>query len=249
VTAFSYADTPYPVRADLAAAHRAFWEVLAGPGAWWSGVERVAIADEVRRARDCSLCRERKAALSPAMVDGSHDSGSALPLSAVDAIHRVVTDASRLSRSWVEKLQADGLSDAHYVELVGVVVAVVSLDSFHRGLGVPPEPLPVPRPGAPSGRRPASAVQESAWVPWIPSGKATGPEADLYPSSFQAPNVFKAMSLVPDAVRAMASLSRVQYIEPRLVALPGATAPGRAIDRTQMELIAGRVSALNECFY
>jgi len=172
-----------------------------------------------------------------------------LPDEAVDAVHRIVTDASRLSMSWLEKLQANGLSDAHYVELVGVVVATVSIDSFHRSLGLPLEPLPEPVDGVPSGYRPDSAVSGPAWVPWIPPGKADGPEADLYPGSFRTPNVHKAMSLVPDAVRAMGRLSKVQYIAPALVAAPGATTPGRAIDRSQMELIAGRVSALNECFY
>jgi alkylhydroperoxidase family enzyme len=58
-----------------------------------------------------------------------------------------------------------------------------------------------------------------------------------------------AMSLVPDAVRAMGRLSEAHYLRPALVALPDAEQPGRAIDRPQVELIAARVSALNECFY
>ena len=80
-------------------------------------------------------------------------------------------------------------------------------------------------------------------------GRAAGPEADLYPQAVQAPNVYMAMSLVPDAVRAMSRLSQAQYISPAIVAAPGRNEPGRAIDRSQIELIAGRVSALNECFY
>jgi len=249
MTPFSYADAAYPVRSDLAAAHRAYWEELARPGAWWSGSERVAIAAEVRRAQDCRLCRDRKAALSPAMVDGEHDHEGVLAPAAVDAIHRIVTDASRLSKSWLEKLQADGLGDAPYVELVGVVVAMVSIDSFHHNLGLALEPLPAPRAGSPTGYRPASALPGPAWVPWIPGGRASGKEADLYPGSSQTPNVYMAMSLVPDAVRAMARLSRVHYVSTAIVAAPGKNEPGRAIDRSQTELIAGRVSALNECFY
>ena len=57
------------------------------------------------------------------------------------------------------------------------------------------------------------------------------------------------MSLVPDAVRVMGRLSKVHYLSPGLVAAPDACEPGRAIDRPQIELIAARVSALNECFY
>lgn len=249
VTPFAYADWPHPIRADIGDAHRWYWERLARPGAWWTGAERVAIAAEVRRAPGCRLCTERKTALSPGMVAGEHDSDGRLPAPAVDAVHRIVTDASRLSKSWLEKLHADGLGDGHYVELVGVVVAVVSIDAFHHNLGLAPEPLPDPEPGAASGYRPPNAMPGAAWVPWIPGNRASGPEADLYPNASQAPNVYLAMSLVPDAVRAMGRLSQAQYISPAIVAAPGRNEPGRAIDRSQIELVAGRVSALNECFY
>jgi alkylhydroperoxidase family enzyme len=80
----------------------------------------------------------------------------------------------------------------------------------------------------------------------IPEGEARGAEADLYPG--KAPNVLRAMSLVPDAVRRMQDLSSAQYIPLDQLANPSAD-PGRALSRAQIELIAGRVSALNECFY
>ena len=103
-----YAAAPVPVRGDLAAAHRRAWEHLAGPGRYLGGAQRVAAAAEVRAAWSCTLCRERKQALSPFSVDGEHDHASASVLSdaAIDTVHRLVTDASRLSRSWVEKLEA-----------------------------------------------------------------------------------------------------------------------------------------------
>jgi alkylhydroperoxidase family enzyme len=248
MTRFDYTNAPYPVRPDLALAYRAYWEKLSAPGSWWTGAERVAIADEARRASSCALCAERKAALSPFSVDGEHDHGGQLPDAAVDAVHRLVSDASRLSKSWLEKLQASGLSDAQYVELLGVVVAVISIDSFHTALGFELEPLPTPQPGDPSRYRPASARPGDAWVAWIPADQATGAEADLYGGS-KAPNVAAAMSLVPDAVRAMKSLSAVQYTEMAKVADPTAGASAIALDRRQVELVAGRVSALNECFY
>ena len=54
------------------------------------------------------------------------------------------------------------------------------------------------------------------------------------------------MSLVPDAVRELQDLSASHYLPPKdIVRLR----QGRAIDRMQMEFVAGRVSALNECFY
>lgn len=64
----TYASGPVPVRADLLEAHRQVWDKLAEPGTWWTGAERVAIAAETRNARQCKLCQERKAALSPTAV-------------------------------------------------------------------------------------------------------------------------------------------------------------------------------------
>src|SRR5262245_894659 len=112
----SYAGAPYPIGSELGAAHSRFWSRLARPGSWWTGAERVAIAFEVRHARDCELCRRRKRSLSPYFVNGEHDRASDLPEVAVDAVHRLVTDASRLTREWLERSIADGLSVERYVE-------------------------------------------------------------------------------------------------------------------------------------
>lgn len=245
--AFAYAGVSFPVRDDLRRTHADAWRQLARPGSWWSGEQRIAIAAEVRAAPDCRLCAERKQALSPAAVEGEHDrAGPLLAEAAVDAVHRIVTDAPRLTQGYVEKLATEGIADAPYVELLSVAVCVTSIDAFHRALGLAPEPLPAPEPGEPARVRPASAVPDVGWLPMIPEGGASGPEADLYPA--KAPNVLRALSLVPDAVRQVRALSAAQYVPIEQVTDPGAD-PGRALTRPQIELLAGRVSALNECFY
>ena len=66
-------DSPLHIRDDLAAAQAKMLACLSEPGTWWTGAERRAIALEARAARDCTLCSERKAALSPFSVDGTHD--------------------------------------------------------------------------------------------------------------------------------------------------------------------------------
>jgi hypothetical protein len=132
------------------------------------------------------------------------------------------------------------------VELLGTLVAMVSIDSFCRGIGVPLHPLPAPQPGAPSRYRPPGAVQEDAWVPMIPADAATGAEADLYGGQ-PVGNVIRAMSLVPDEVRTLCDLSAAHYLPMGQVRDPSAAAG--ALHRMQMELIAGRVSALRQCFY
>jgi hypothetical protein len=244
--AISYSAALVPVRDDFAAAHTRFWQRLASPGTWWTGAERVAIAAEVRQARHCALCQARKAALTPAAVEGHHDHLGALPDAAVDVIHRVVTDPGRLSRQWFTEIMATGLSAEQYVEIIGTLVALVSIDSFCRGIGVPLHSLPEPQPGAPSQYRPPGAIQEDAWVPMIPVERATGAEADLYGGQAVG-NVIRAMSLVPDEVRTLHDVSAAHYLPMGQVRDPSA-ATG-ALNRMQMELIAGRVSALRQCFY
>jgi hypothetical protein len=241
----SYADAPVPVRDDLPAAHGRQWRRLAEPGAWWTGAERVAIAAQVRNAARCPSCKARKAALSPRAVEGQHRSLGALPDAAVDVIHQVATDPGRLSKSWFEKIHAAGIADGQYVEMIGVVVTVVSIDSFCRGMGVPVHPLPEPVPGEPSRYRPPAAQLEGAWVPMIPVGAATGAEADLW-NRRRTGNVIRALSLVPDEVRGLKDLSEAHYLSPEQMM---DLRRGRTLDRAQIELVAGRVSALRECFY
>ncbi len=247
MTDVSYEAAPVPVREDLLAAHRRAWRRLARAGNWWTGAERVAIAAEVRNAWHCSLCKERKAALSPYLIAGTHDRISKLPQSAVDVIHRVVTDPGRLTQAWFQKtMAAREITDAQYVEIIDVVVTVVSIDSFCRGIGVPLHPLPEPEAGEPLCYRPAAAQLEEAWVPMIPTEGAGGAEADLWNAEGQVGNVIRALSLVPDAVRQLGDLSSAHYVpRDRLMDFTW----GRSLSRAQMELIAGRVSALRGCFY
>jgi hypothetical protein len=246
MTAPDYSAAGVPVRDDILESHRALLEHIAAPGTWWTGAERVAIAAEGRHATGCSLCRERKAALSPGAVRGDHDTRGELPAPVVDVIHRVRTDAGRLTRDWLDGVIAGGLAATAYVELVGVVTMVAGIDFFARTLGIPPLRLPEPIPGAPARRRPASASPGVAWVPMIAPEDASGPEADLYGGSPFVPNIVRALSLVPDEVRMLQRLSATHYLP--FQQIPDPTAQ-RSLDRPQMELIAARVSARNECFY
>jgi len=248
MSAFDYSHSPDPVRGDLAEAHRRAWAHVAAPGTWLSGAERVAVAEETRRARSCRLCAERKAALSPFALEGEHDEAGALPAPMVDEIHRVTTDAARLTEGWLDSLRKAGLSDESYVEALGVAVLVISIDAFHHAMGLPVEPLPEPRPGEPSRYRPRGAVKGEAWVPMLDPKQADPADRKLVapgPGGGTA-YVVRALSLVPDQVRALADLSGAQYLSfEKMLGFE----TGRALDRSQIELVAGRVSALNECFY
>lgn len=240
----NFSHAMYEVRPAFSETHSLYWARLARPGAWWTGAERVAIAAESRVARNCSLCADRQEALSPSAVPGSHTTaGDILPQPAIEAIHRLVTDASRISKPWLDTLYEQELSDGQYVELLGTVVAVLSIDSFCLAIGVTPHAFPEPVTGEISRYRPSNLDHDTAFVPMLDRDLDGTPEEGLW--GRMAPNVYRAMSLVPDEVRNMLSLSSAHYPDG-----PGVDAVAdSALTRPQTELLAARVSALNECFY
>ena len=137
-----------------------------------------------------------------------------------------------------------GLTDGQYVELVGTVTSLVSTDSFCWALGVTPHVLPDPVAGVVSKYRPGNLDVDTAFVPMLEADLRGTPDEDLWPPT-GAPNVYRALSLVPDETRSFLSLSSAHYLGgPGVVATEGSALTG-----PQMELLAARVSALNECFY
>lgn len=245
MSAFDYRDAPVPVREDIVAAHNRAWRRIARPGTWHSGEVRVRIAAETRNAKACRLCAARKEALSPYGVEGEHDCLGGLSDATVEAIHRIATDPGRLTRKWYESLLADGLTAEQYVETVGVVCTTISVDTFAGAMGMEPLPLPVPAAGEPIRVRPASAGQGAAWVPWILPDRAAEDEMDLF-SPIHA-NIHRAMSLVPAEARGFFDLVETQYLPHRQ--MRDFANEFRAITHSQIELLAGRISAINQCVY
>jgi hypothetical protein len=241
-----YALSPAPVRQDLVEAHRRAWRRLGAAGTWWDGRTRVAIAAETRHAQACRLCRERRAALSPAAVGGAHDSLGELPEALVEAIHRIATDSGRLTRRVYEAALAAGIGDGEYVETVGVIATLLAVDSFTEALGMMPHPLPPPEAGEPVRQRPAGARAGLAWVPTLAPEDVGAEEADLY-DGLGGANIHRALSLVPAEVRGFFDLDAAQYL-PDAVLRDFAT-EYRALTHAQIELLAARVSAINRCVY
>ena len=242
----AYPDAPVPIRADILAAHARAWAWIAAPGNWMTGAERVAIAAETRHALDCRLCAARKKALSPEAVTGEHDGPGVLEPPMVEIVHRIVTDPARLTRRWFEARLAEGVEVTRYVETVGVTAVTVSLDTFARSMGLPLRRLPEPKPGEPSGYLPASARMEEAWVPLILHGEESGAEADIY-SGVPRAYILMALTLVPEAKRAFFDLVETQYLPSRW--MRDYEVEYRAISHAQIEFLAARISALNQCVY
>lgn len=241
-----FGDVRYPIRTDLDQATRKAWTYLGQPGNWWTGVQRVDLVAEVRAARDCTLCAERQHALSPTGVKGDHDTASDFPPVVIEAAHRLTNDASRLSEKTIRGWNAEGLSDGAYVELVSIVSTVIGVDAFCDALEIPLLPLPQAQSGEPSRYIPEEATQSGAWFPMISPASVDEKNTDLYEKFWRAdtPNVIRAMSLVPDAVRNLLTLLQPFYIGN--LTHPDA---GNCVDESQVELVAARVSAINQCFY
>lgn len=236
--------TQYAIREDIINAHYEVWENIAKPGTWFTGAQRVAMAKATRSAFSCQLCAKRKQDVSPYYTDGTHDGDSILDPVWVDAIHRIVSDPARISKRIYDEFIATGATDAQYVELLSVLLFTASIDMFHRAVGIDPLPFPDPYSGEPSQELPET-ITIGAWVP-VQSIRSTFIR-ETYADSGPVTNVIRALSLIPDAIRDQVTLVHAQYLPMKLVAT---TAAGnRSISRPQIELIASRVSALNECFY
>jgi hypothetical protein len=183
--------------------------------------------------------------MSPYSIDGKHDDLGLLPENWVEMIHRIASDPARLTHRWYRKMIRSGIAEGEYVEIVSVIAHVTAIDTFARGLGIPKQPLPLPRPGEPSRYRPTEARVTDAWVPTIVWSEGGPNEADYFvgPSS----NIRRALTLVPDEARSFFDLSSYQYL-----AGPAMRDFGkeyRAITHAQLEFLAARVSALNQCLY
>ncbi len=232
-----YGQQSLPIREEVETCHQAGMNIFIETGTWLKANERFAVLQEVRNAASCKLCAERKQALSPYAVEGEHDSLGELPENFVEVIHRIKTDSGRLTKRWFDTVISEGLSEETYIELVGLVATSVILDTYATGIG---DELKAAEKSKIEDREPIrkknpGVVEDGAWVPLLdvpPGGDVAGLPA--------APNIARAMGLVPLAIEQFFGVMRCHY---------NLTDLSFDIDRTQVELIAARVSSYNDCFY
>lgn len=238
------------IRPELLAAHECAWDRLARPGTWWSGAERVAIAAAARGALTCVYCARRKQALSAAMASGAHDGPhGGLSEGVVDLIHRIRTDADRFGPSIFKQYVPGVLSAERFVELVGIVATITAIDTFDAVMGRALRALPEPIPGAPSRKRPKGAAYDQAHVPMVAPDAidASEPlEVAMYEGR-AGMYIHRALSLVPAEVVNFFDLDDQMYLPDRFLRDFGTEY--RAITHAQIEFLAARMSALNQCTY
>ena len=236
-----YADSRYPVRSDLEAVHRKQLRQLGDPGTWGTGEQRLAVASEIRR-----VCAEAGLQEEP---EGSRlESEADLPSAARELIRELAVEPQGFDEASYTAARSGGLSDEEYVETVGIVARLTSMDIFARGIGVALRPLPAPRDGAPSRVRPAAAKKEMAWVPTVPNLPEGGEDAEKSYGKTYHPYIFRSLSLVPGEMHQHIELENIQYLPMDSILIKDYQ-HHEDFSRAQTETVAGRVSAINECFY
>lgn len=245
-SASSFEACRYPVRQDLVLSHRRAWESIGSPGTWLTAARRVAVAAEIRNARDCPHCREIKEALSPNAVKGSHSTLGVLGAAEIELIHRAVCDSGRLSEKWSQSVLAAGLSEGEYVEIVGIIAMVSIVDTCTLALGLPDRPLPQAAAGEPTRYRPPGARKEAAWLPIVEPQDTVESDGPMYPSP-KAGYIYRGLSSVPQSMRDYWALANIHYLPGDVVYRFDTSI--RAISRPQTEILAARVSAMHQCAY
>lgn len=203
------------------------WAALPRAGGWWTGAERVAIAAAARAAAPRPLWDR-----APDLGSLSRDRGDAdLSPFVAGLVERIAVEPSSLGRDEVRSI-ADELGDAAYAELASVVCQVVAVDHLAAALGESMRPLPPAEPGEPSRTRPEGLAD-------------VGGHIDMT-ADHVGPNVARSLSLAGDDHVRWRNLVFAMYSGVEFLEMVWAD---RALSRPQVELLAARTSALNECFY
>lgn len=223
----------YPVRTPVLQAFNAIWQRLAEPGYWWTGAERIAIAEVLRKSKPRELFDRKRPNVSELSTEPTL--GQLSPL-AVDTIERIATESGSLNAEWCAAV-CERLGEGAYVELVAVVVLVLPIDRFCLSLGAGLQPLPTPISGKPSQLYPPGLVHAGAWV------RQTQTAID----NPELVNVSRALSMTPIENDLRRDLVEALYMEGH--SFFDAVWDRKALSRPQLELAATRTSVINKCFY
>ncbi len=236
-----YSDSHYSVRDKIDQTHKKELSLLSGPGTWWTGAQRAAMVAEARKAR-CEAGLQESIAEDEVLIDAN------LP-DAARTLARKVALMEGVDRAFFDSMAPSELSEEEYVEAVGVVSRSTNLDIFAKAIGVPSRKLNRISDGEPTRKRPVSLANDGFFVPTIPTTKAGGGEDSkkLYGGA-SVYNILRGLSLVPSEASPVMGLVMSQYvIPPQFYNYDFTFDP--SITRAQVELVASRVSALNDCFY
>ena len=132
----------------LLEAFNACWERIAEPGEWWSGKERIAILEEVRKDREQDHPKVRSS-----LADLSNTPSPVISPLTSEIVRMVTSNAAEIDDKWAKEA-ISLIGEGKYSELVSLVVNIVPIDIFCLLLGRPVVSLPVPKGGKPGGTIP-----------------------------------------------------------------------------------------------
>jgi len=213
---------------------------MAASGLCWNLVERRGKIGYCQSGSRCSR------PLSPYTINGTHEASDGLCADAIETIHRLTTDASRCTENWVADITSGELSDEQYIEIVSIVATISGLDTFDQALGRNIRELPRPVTGNPTRQRPSGAVKDIAWVATLSPETVGEDEPNPFPLHGSI-HIHRAMSLVPQEVINFFDLDVELYLKDHEIR--DFEHEFREISHAQIELIAGRASAINGCYY
>mgnify|MGYP006325266799 FL=1 len=209
------------IRADLAEAHRQSLQHVASPGARLDAERRLQIA---AAATQGYLAAEPP----PPWVRPFADP-------ALDVAFRLARYAGTITQEWYEQVITEGMHPLEWVEIVGIVVATVPPLAFARAAGRALPEFPPSVAGQPHGREAAELAP--ATLTWVPVAAPADTTA----------SVVQALSALPGEWDNMWRLAAAQYMSDAQMVDP--LWNRGTLSRPQMELAAGRISRVRECFF
>ena len=232
----------YPVAPEIETLHASELASFTQCGTWGRAAQRAAIAATARAARS-------EAGLQEPSGEQHTSDAAQVPGAALRLAREVALGGIRIDRAYCHAVQAEGVSEGAYVEIVGVVSRLVNLDVFARGLGLPPRSIGAASDASkPSFKRPNEAVDEGFFTASVPSAPAGGALAESLYGKDPTGNILRTLSLVPEEARRLISLVSHQYF-PATQLMDFNADSRHALSRAQIEVVAAKVSERNQCFY
>lgn len=154
---------------------------------------------------------------------------TAAPASIEEVAGLVAHHAASITADTVDAIEANGIDRSTYVEIVGIVSRVAAIDTFERGIGRSPRSVPGAVGGTPARATVPEARRRAGWVSTV---GAIGPPT--------------ALSSVRREAADQEALHDALYMS---YSGMGDLDADRGLHRSQMELVAARVSLLNDCFF
>jgi len=237
-----YSDSDFPIPTSTESLHADELLTFARAGTWGTAAQRTAIVAEARKTRS-------EAGVHESIGDEALADNVELPEAARELARFVALAGIGIDREYCEQAQAEGVSEGAYVEIVGLVARLAHLDVFARGIGIPARQLAEPvEDNTPSMQRPSVAKMEGFFTGSVPSAPEGGELAvELYGTQPTA-NILRSLSLVPEEARRLIKVMAHEYCAEETI-FDLNYSPLEAISRAQLELVAAKVSELNQCFY